>query len=62
VRKTGYAATLMFEATRSGKTYKNKGRKGFEYSPLISPSLGDEEGLAQASPQSSIQLIRQGFP
>ena len=58
----GYVATLMFGATRSGKTYKNEGRKGPEYSPLISPPLGDEEGVAQASLRSVIQLIRQGFP
>jgi len=29
----------MFRATRSGKTYRNEGRKGPKYSPLISPPL-----------------------
>ena len=61
-KKTGYATTLMFRVTRSGKTYRNEGRKGPEYSPLISPPLGDEDGVAQPSPRSAIQLIRQGFP
>ena len=58
----GYVVTLMFGATRSGKTYRNEGKKGPEYSPLISPPGGVEEGIAQVSPQSAIQLIRQGFP
>lgn len=54
----GYAATLMFGAMQSGRTYRNEGRKGPEYSLLISPPLGDEEGVAQASLPSAIQLIR----
>ena len=37
VRKMGYAATLMFGATRNRKTYRNKGKRGLEYSLLISP-------------------------
>lgn len=58
----GYAATLIFGATRRGKTYRTEGRKGPEYSPLILPPLGDEVGVVQASLRSVIQLIRQGFP
>jgi len=54
----GYATTLMFGATRSGKTYRNEGRKGPEYSSLMSPFLGDEEGVVQASLQSAVHLIR----
>ena len=42
----GYAATLMFEATQSGETYRNEGRKGPEYNPLISAPLSDEDGVA----------------
>ena len=49
MQKTSYAATLMFEAMQSGKTYRNEGRKGPKYSPLILPSLGDKEGVTQAS-------------
>ena len=37
MQKIGYATTLMFRAMQSGKTYKNEGRKGLEYSPLTSP-------------------------
>jgi len=50
MREMGYAATLMIGAMRSGKTYRNEGKKGPAYSPLISPPLGDEEGVLQASP------------
>ncbi len=57
----GYAATMMFVVTQSEKTYRNEGRKNLEYSPLISLPRGDKEGVAHASPQSAIQLIRQGF-
>ena len=45
----GYATTLIFGATQSGNTYMNEGRNGPKYSPLISPPLGDEEGVAQTS-------------
>ena len=46
----GYAATLMFKAMRNGKAYRNEGRKGPKYNPLISPPLGYEEGVTQAAP------------
>jgi len=45
----GYAATSMFGTTRSGKTYRNEGKGGLEYSPLISPPQGDEEDKAKVS-------------
>jgi len=56
-----YAITLMFGATRSGRTFRDEEIKGPEYSLLIEPPLSDDEGAAQASPLSIIQLIRQGF-
>lgn len=49
MQKMGYVATLMLGATQGGKNYSNEGRKGPEYSPLISPPLSDKEGVAQAS-------------
>ena len=58
MRKIGDAATLMFEATRSATTYRNKGRKGPKYNPLISAPLSDDDGVAQASLQSAVQLIK----
>jgi len=58
----GYATTLMFGTTRSRKKYRNKGKKGPEYSLLISPLQGDKEEIAKVSPQSVFQLLRQGFP
>ena len=61
MRKTGYAATLMFGTMQSGKNYRNEGNKGLEYTPLISPIRRDEEGIVKVSPRSAIQLIRQGF-
>jgi len=51
----------MFGAMRSGKNFRDGGRKGPQYSLLIKPPLSDDEGAAQASPLSTIQLIRQGF-
>ena len=52
----------MFGVMKSGKTYRNEGRKGPKYIPLISPPLSDKEGVTQASLLSAIQLIKQGFP
>lgn len=57
----GYAVTLMFGAKRSGKPFRDGGREGPEYSPLIRPTLSDDEGTLQTSPLSASQLIRQGF-
>ena len=54
----GYETTLMFGTMRSGKSYKNKGNKGPEYSPLISPLGGDKEGIAKVSLRSVFKLIR----
>ena len=51
----------MFGATQSGKLFRDRGRTSPEYSPLIEPPLSDDEGVAQASLQSVVQLIRQGF-
>ena len=51
----------MFGTTRSGKTYRNEGKGGLEYSPLISPPQGDEEDKAKVSLWSAIKLIWQGF-
>jgi len=49
VPKEGYAVTLMFGATRSGKVYRIEGNKGLENSPLILPPQGDEEELTKVS-------------
>jgi len=49
VRKEGYAVTLMFKATRSGKAYRNEGNKGPKNSPLISALRGDKEKLTKVS-------------
>ena len=57
----GYATILMVRTTQSRKTYRNEGRLDLEYSPLVLPSWGDEEGIAQVYLQSAIQLIRHGF-
>lgn len=51
----------MFEAMRSGRNFRGRGRRGPEYSPLIEPPLSDDEEATQASLQSAIQLIKQGF-
>jgi len=52
----------MFVATQSRKSFKDGGRKGLEYSPMIGPPFSDDEGTPQTSPVSTSQLIRQGFP
>lgn len=56
-----YVIALIFGATRSGKPFRDVGRKGPEYSPLIGPPLSDDKGTPQVSPLSVSQLIRQGF-
>lgn len=59
--KVGYATTLTFGATLSGRIFRNKGKTGPEYSPLIEPSLSDDEEATYDSPQMTVQLINQGF-
>jgi len=39
----------MFGATQSGKFFKDRGRIGPEYSPLIESPLSDDEGAIEAS-------------
>jgi hypothetical protein len=52
----------MFGAMGSGKTFRNKGKTDSEYNPLIELPLSDDEEAAQASLQSVVKLIKQGFP
>lgn len=52
----------MFGSTRSGKTFRNKGKIDPKYNPLIELPLSDEEEAAQASPRSVVKLIKYGFP
>ena len=51
----------MFGYTRSGKRFRNQGKVGPKYSPLIEPPSSDDEGATKASPHIAVQLIRQGF-
>ena len=44
----------MFGATQSGRSFRDGGRKGPEYSPLIEPPLSDNDGAVQASSLSAI--------
>lgn len=60
--KTSYAISLMFEATQSGKLFRGRKKSSLEYSPLIGPPSSDNKGAVHATPQSVVQLIRQGFP
>ena len=60
--KTGYAITLIFGATKSGRFFRNHEGLGPEYIPLIRPPLSDDEWEEMTPPWSAIQLITQGIP
>ena len=50
----GHTVALMFRDMLSGRPFRDRGRKGPEYSLLIEPPLSDDEGAAQASLLSAI--------